>query len=72
MGKEVGNLTYFVRSDWERRRSEMLFLTENFVGKNSISDISVRFTNFVVCTHLFLVNIASFFLVNAKISCQIL
>lgn len=61
-----------VRSDWERRRSEMLFLTENFVGKNSISDISVRFTNFVVCTHLFLVNIASFFLVNAKISCQIL
>ena len=35
MGKEVGNLTYFVRSDWERRRSEMLFLTENFVGKTA-------------------------------------
>lgn len=57
MGKEVGNLIYFQRILWEKT-AFLIYLSDS------------RF--FCLFSHLFLVNIASLFLFNAKISCQIL
>ena len=71
-GKGGGKFDIFCEIRLGKEEIRNAVFDREFCGKNSISDISVRFTNFVVCTHLFLVNIASFFLVNAKISCQIL